>query len=218
MQGLKEVKELSSVHHFLKVAKFKAAFAHFKHAASIFDYIASTLIKHQRWSHKTVKIPEMFSILNLTMSKVTQTHAVMSIFEKTIHDEADTELLAKNNMTQNYFIAKIAKKVLDNIHELIDSDHLLDSMLAKLQVTVKDIDSPNYYEYLKFIQPLWEVIYNAYYGVHLYMEKSEMREGMACVKQCEIEMEVMQKKVQDAPSKLPYTQWKYWANLKLTQC
>ena len=100
LKGCEEIRSLSSVSELLTLPKIKAAFTSYKTAASIFDYITTELLKNLKWQHKTVLIPEMTMIVNEVMSRMCQTHALMAVFEKTLNDRADIEVLAKSGITQ----------------------------------------------------------------------------------------------------------------------
>ena len=63
------------------------------------------------------------------MTKVSQIHALMAVFEKTLIDREDIEKLKKSGMTLNMFLAKIARKIILNIDDLIGPDHLISEMM-----------------------------------------------------------------------------------------
>ena len=69
-----------------------------------------------------------------------------------------------------------------NIDDLIMKDRMLAIMLAKLKVQFSDLHHPHFFDFFSFIKPTWVSIYNAYYGASLYLEKGQMKEGMACFK------------------------------------
>lgn len=96
-------------------------------------------------------------ITNQFFSKLSQTHAVMAVFEKTTMDRTDTELLAKMKMTKTFFLSKIARKVLDNISEMLGPDHLLMVFMKQNEISPTEFPQFNYISYLEFVNETWEV-------------------------------------------------------------
>lgn len=81
------------------------------------------------------------------------------------------------------FLAKIAKRIVEYFNELTNAETgLLGSFLSQCQTKWDDIGTPNYLEYVRFIQPVWIAIMNSIYGKYLYVELQKQREGMACIK------------------------------------
>lgn len=57
-----EIKDLNFSNELLFLSKMKSAFANFKKAASIFDYIHTEMIKHLNWRPpKDLLVPEIIS-------------------------------------------------------------------------------------------------------------------------------------------------------------
>jgi hypothetical protein len=57
------------VSELLALPKIKSAFASFKTAAGIFDYMQE-LLKYNKWTNKNFIVPEMMSIVNTIYSKI----------------------------------------------------------------------------------------------------------------------------------------------------
>mmetsp|Transcript_47887 Transcript_47887/g.35103 ORF Transcript_47887/g.35103 Transcript_47887/m.35103 type:complete len:96 (+) Transcript_47887:109-396(+) len=95
----------------------------------------------------------------------------MAFFEKMLMDRPDKELLEKQNLTQYQLNAKIGKKVVLNIDDLIQKDRMLNIMLQRLSISASDLHHPHFFEFLSFIKPTWVSLYNAYYGASLFLEQ-----------------------------------------------
>ena len=118
LKACEEIRTLSHVSELLSIAKMKTAFANFKKASSIFAYIEEELSRGNKYKHPSINIPELSPIVNLVLSKLSEIHALMAIFEKNRIDRPDQELLDKSNMTQYVFLAKIGKKIVITIDDL----------------------------------------------------------------------------------------------------
>jgi hypothetical protein len=135
-----ELSELESASELLTENKLKSSFSLFKQAASIFNYIASDLCKHSHWKHKTIRIPEISVLGNYVYSKISQTHGMMAAFEKGLNDP--------NVRTD--FLAKVAKKVYENLNEMVNPGNLVGQFLKQANAEYSELVQPNFVNYVLF--------------------------------------------------------------------
>lgn len=63
------------------------------------------------------------------------------------------------------------------------------------------------------------MIFNGLYGKCLFLEQGKQREGMACVKKCTGQMEIISKMIQEFPSGVTeFMNMKFWASSKMEAC
>ena len=87
------------------------------------------------------------------------------------------------NITQNTLLAKIAKKVLDNVEDIVKEDHLLYTWMKEMNVKGSDLDKTHFFHYFSFIKPVWESLFYALQAKKLFVEDNQQREGLACHKE-----------------------------------